>query len=270
MLAYLLSDSTRNRWLQKFHRWDRIWRGRNNTKILRARMHKVRPPISAAFDTVVAQLCKIERGAWYSTGERQWGTGTVDTGFYGPMAAPFTNAQEAEIPFINAICQLVRDGQVALYAIPTIEEERRKSPRHHSDHMGCANIDHGIKYNDLGFECPRMEYTLSKILGPSFLQDKDDCSISIGRHALMLQQFSGKHQFRDAWHLMLCDSFGVEIFFTCDEKFLSRHNQIRDKLQSWGIRTRVLRPSEFCKELGIAGIPVAPTDPHGMFRGTIR
>ena len=270
MLTHLLSDSIRNRWLQKVHRWARIWHGRNNTKILRARMHRVRPPISAAFDTVVAQLCKIERGAWYSTGKCQWGTETVNQGFYGPMEAPFTNEQKAEIPFINALCQLVREGQMALYAIPTIEDERRKSPRHHSDHWGCVNIDHDIKYNDLGFECARMQFTLSKMRGNPFPKEKEDCSISVGRHALMLQHFSGKRQSRDAWHLMLCDSFGVEIFFTCDAKFLSRHHQLRDKLQSWGIRTRVMRPSEFCKELGIAGIPVAPTDPFGMFRGTIR
>ena len=270
MLRQFLSDATRKRWQQKVYRWARKTHGRNNTKIVRTRMHKVRPPISATFDTVVAQLCKIERGAWYSTGKSKWGTELVDQGFYGPMESPFTDEQKTEIPYINTICELVRNGQMDLYQVPTIEDEKRKSPKRHSDHTGCVNVDHGIKYKDLGFECGRMKFTLSKVRGFPFPQENDDCSMNIGGRAAMLQHFSGKHQSRDAWHLMLCDSFGIEFFFTCDGKFLRRYNQIHDKLALWGIRTRVMRPSEFCNELGCRRIPVAPTDPYGLFRGTIR
>ena len=190
--------------------------------------------------------------------------------FYGPMESPFTDEQKTEIPYINTICELVRNGQMALYQVPTIEDEKRKSPKRHSDHMGCVNVDHGIKYKDLGFECDRMKFTFSKVRGSPFPQENDDCSMNIGGRAAMLQHFSGKHQSRDAWHLMLCDSFGIEFFFTCDGKFLRRYNQIHDKLAPWCIRTRVMRPSEFCNELGCRGLPVAPTDPYGLFRGTIR
>ena len=270
MLGYLLSDATNNRWLQRAHRWARKAHGWNSMSIVRRRMHKVRPPISAAFDTVVAQLCKVERGAWYSVGKSQWENSGIDQGFYGPAEAPYTGQQRAEIPYINAVCELVRRGQMELYRIPTIEEEKQRRPDRHSNHMGCANIDHGVNYLDLGFECPRMKFTVSKFRGFPFPAEKEDCSINIGRHGQMLEQFHGKKQFRDAWHLLLCDSFGIEIFFTCDEKFLKRHQQINEKLKAWGLRTRVMRPSEFCKDLGIAEIPIAPTDPYGLFRGTIR
>ncbi|MYB77787.1 MAG: hypothetical protein F4X83_12010 [Chloroflexi bacterium] len=194
----------------------------------------------------------------------------IDQGFYGPMEAPFTNDQRTEIPYINAICELVRNGQIDLYKVPTIEEEKKRSPSKHSDHLGCVNIDHGIKYKDLGFECARMKYTLSKVRGFPFPTEDKDCSMNIGGHAEILQYFTGKGQFRDAWHFMLCDSFGIEIFFTCDRKFLKRYEQIRSKVSMQRIRTQVMRPSDFCKKLGCYGIPVAPTDPYGLFRGTIR
>ncbi len=270
MLGRALSDATRNRWLQKAHRWARKLYGQNNIRLVRSRMHRVRPPISATFDTVVAQLCKIERGAWYSTGRTKWGPEELDQGFYGPMESPFTDDQRREIPYINAVCELVRTGQMDLYKIPTIEDEKKRSPSKHSDHLGCVNIDHGIRHKDLGFECARMKYTLSKIRGFPFPTEQKDCSLNIGGYAEFLQYFNGRGQARDVWHLMLCDSFGIEIFFTCDHRFLNRYKQIRTKMPVQGPRTRVMRPSDFCNMIGCRGIPVAPTDPYGLFRGTIR
>ena len=123
-------------------------RGSTRSHGLTGRLH---PPFMIRPDITVA----IERGAWYSTGKSKWGTELVDQGFYGPLESPFTDEQRTEIPYINTICELVRNGQMDLYQIPTIEDEKRKSPKRHSDHMGCVNVDHGIKYRDLGFECAR-------------------------------------------------------------------------------------------------------------------
>ena len=191
-------------------------------------------------------------------------------GFYGSMEAPSTEDQRAEIPFINTLCELVRRGQMELFQIPTLEDEKRRRPDRHSDLLGCANIDHGVKVKDLRFECPRMKFSLGTSRQSLFSPAEQDCSINLGKHHLLFEHFAGRGQFRDAWHLMLCDSFGIEIFFTCDEKFLRRYAQVRGRLNSGGLRTRVMRPSEFCRELGIPGIPIAPTDPYGMMRGTIR
>lgn len=270
MLGDFLSDGTRNSWLQQAHRWARKASGWSNRALIKARMHKVRPPMSAVFDTDVSQLCKVERGAWYSTGEQEWAGKTIETGHYGPMESPFPEHQKAELPFINAICEMARRGQMELYSIPSVDHEKSKRPDRHTDQLGCVNIDHGIKFKDLGFQCAKMSYSLDKFRGFPFPTEQEGCSISIGRHGQMLKQFAGKRQQKDALHLMICDSFGVEFFFTADEKFLNRHKQVSDKLKAWGLRTLVIKPSEFCRRLGIRGIPIAPTDPMGIFRGTIR
>ena len=264
MLHRFLSDNTSIKWTQKLYRLARLILGQRNARLLRAKMHEIRPNISATFDTGVAQLCKVERGGWYSTDNPKF-----DFGYYGPFARN-VGGHEAEIPFINALCEMARRNELDLFAIPTIEKEKRENRHRHADHLGCVNIDHGVIYRDLGFMCPRIGYSLSNYRGFPWGIDSENCSIANGPYFEVFKHFPGKGQVGDAWHLVLCDALGIEIFFTCDEKFLRRCKQVEEKIRMAGIRTKAMRPSEFCKKLNITGIPIAPTDPQGFFRGTIR
>ncbi|SOB89283.1 hypothetical protein SAMN05421512_101192 [Stappia indica] len=269
MLGRFFTESKRFRWLQKLHRWQRISSGWAHDILLRNRMHRVRQPISAAFDTNVSQLCKIERGVFYNEGPQKWGDIVFETRTYGLAEAPVGGKLKEEIYYLNSICELVRRGRINLYRIQTIEGEKNRKKSKHSNQLGAVNIDHGIKYHEMRFECEKLKYKFGKILSNAHERTKEDCSINVGRYAYLLKHFKGK-QANDAWHLMICDSFGIEIFFTCDERFIDRYNQISKKIHYENQRCKPMLPSDFCKALGIKATPYAPVDPQGLFRGTIR
>ena len=70
-----------------------------------------------------------------------------------------------------------------LFRIPTVEDEKHRRLDRHSDQLGCANIDHGVKVKDLAFECHRMKYLLgSESAIPVFLLEEQDCSINVGKY----------------------------------------------------------------------------------------
>lgn len=265
MIAWFSDEAARTRAAQRVFRWTRQIVGRTNARMFRSRMDRVRPKLTMAWDTQIFQMCRIERTVWYTLKHAKG-----ETAFLGPEAKQFTEKQTGEVPFLNAICELARRNELEIYELPTVREERREAWNKHIDGLGSSGIDYGVRFSTLKFECSRLKHVMGRTLGPSWMRADDECLMDVGSHSLIMSYFAGKKQQKDAWHLMLCDAFGVEVFLTFDSGFLKRYSPVKGKLEKRGVRTKVYSPSQFCKTLGLSKIEIPPADPRALSRGFIR
>ncbi|TCM80495.1 hypothetical protein EV216_1206 [Rhodovulum steppense] len=258
------------RWHQLVARAARINTGEVNVRRFEKLQSRVRPTTRIALDTTVFQIANYERGAWYSTGKAMWGDFEIDTGFAGPMNPVFPTSQQEQIPFLYSLCELARNGTVTFVLLPTVEGEKAEAKDKHSRSLGCTPLDHGIRYQQLEFSCTRMKFSHSVSWGPLTKRKEDECKFDIGRHSLIFHHLRGKSQQKDAWHLMICDAFGVDVFLTVDEKFIRSFRQIEERLVNLGFGTKVMTPKEFCEACNLRPTHPPDADPQAIMRGSIR
>lgn len=234
--------------------------GAANSQAIMDQGGRFRRKLRLAFDTMVWQYCAndrvkeheviVESGPW--SGVRQIFRETVA----GPK--PKGRGDDAdELSYIYALCELGRHGDAEILTLPIISTET-KHRRHRSGH-GAERLDYGVPFTPYPIICKKMKYSSSRILN----NDPDDeCLRDVAHYGPLLAHLKGDGQRKDVRAYMEADIADADVFISLDGKFINPFRQIESKLRENGVRTLVMRPSEFCKEANLRPIPFPPPHPR--------
>ncbi|MFU8898293.1 MAG: hypothetical protein ACNA7L_05295, partial [Roseinatronobacter sp.] len=159
---------------------------------------------------------------------------------------------------LYALCELGRRGDAEILALPTILQEQQH-PRHGHYH-GIERLDFDVPYMEYPILCAKMRRVSSRIMQPA--DQIDDCLRDVGNYQPLISHVGGAGQQRDVAAFIEADMADVDVFVSLDGKFIRPFRQIEKKLRQLGVRTHVMRPSEFCNEAQLQPIPFPAPNPR--------
>lgn len=176
-----------------------------------------------------------------------------------------TVLQEQETAALNALCQLALDETLDFVMLPSIRKEMKGTafaPIH-----GVERLDRGIHYLEPEIQCERMKFALSYVVRGSEERLDDDCIADVGKFDALIKHASGEGQRLDTWHFIQAELSGIDVFLSADKKFLGAFRQVEPTLRKRGVRTLLMKPTEFCEKAKIAPIVPPPANPRAARGG---
>lgn len=266
MLVKIWGERKVTLWYQKISRALRLNNGKINQTRLKFNQSKLRPRMRVVLDSQLSQICNFERAGWLETSEENGNS----FGHFAPFNPKFPELLKRQVPALYSIAELARMGELEFVRIPTIETERRQAPDKHFPAMFCVPLDHDVRYSELEFSCAKMTFQVETRWTPLSNRGDQNCHFDSSKYQLLHSHLSGKGQRKDAWHYMLCDYFGIDVFLTADKKFLEGFQQIEARLNGLGVRTKAMTPDNFCLEAKLRPTDPIQADPKAMFHPPAR
>jgi hypothetical protein len=236
-------------------------KGDANSQSLMDQGGRFRRKLRITFDTQVFQYCANERsenqgsivkdGPW--AGLHQTFRKTI------PGGKPSGQGDDPnEHGYIYALCELCRRADAEILILPSISQERQH-PRHGHYH-GLERLDFDVPFTPYPILCSKMRSASSRIMTSE--EKSEGCLRDVAHYGPLLQHLIGKGQRKDVAAYIEADMADTDVFVSLDGKFINPFRQIENKLREAGVRTLVMRPSEFCKEAKLQPIPFPPPNPR--------
>lgn len=224
---------------------------------------KVTGPIGVLVDNTVLDHATTHETAWVSTGKKQWGDQTIQTGYAAriPVHAADSPAREYEhIRYLPGLISLQRAGCVTLHSSAELQSEQFYQP---------TGRFRGYGYSDYnlfsGTPLESIDGHVFPHLGPSWMNLPD--SREQQRQRLQAKEMKdpeyaslvavlGRKNSQDAWHIRTAEKFGLFCFLTMDFKLIETLAAQRNSPRIRALKTSIMTPAELGQRLGL--IPIAP------------
>lgn len=219
--------------------------------------------ISMLIDNTVLDHATTHETAWISTGQKQWGDQTIQTGYSAriPVHAPDSPAREYEhIRYLPGLVSLQRAGCVVFHSSAELQSEQFYQPPGRFRGYGYSdyNLLAGVPQDSIdGHVFPH--------LGPSWMnlpsaRDQQRQRLR-GKEAedpeyASLVAVLGQKNSQDAWHIRTAEKFGLFCFLTMDFKLMETLAAQRNSPRVRALKTSVMTPAELGQRLGL--FPIAP------------
>ncbi len=236
-------------------------KGDANSQSLMNQGGRFRRKLRLAFDTQIFQYCAnersedqgliVENGPW--AGLRQTFRKTI------PGKKPSGRGDDPnEQRCIYALCELGRRADAEILILPSVSRERQHA--RHGYYHGLERLDFDVPFVPYPIVCSKMRYVSSRIITSE--ETGVGCLRDVAHYGPLFQHLVGEGQRTDVAAYVEADMADVDVFVSLDGKFINPFRQIESKLRKAGVRTLVMRPSEFCEEAKLQPIPFPPPNPR--------
>ena len=228
-------------------------RGLVSLSTVPARMHlRHTGVLKILIDNSVLFHAVTHETGWISTGTKKWGPLDIETGYAAriPVHSP-TNDKRVynEVRYLAGIAHLARRGALQLFDSAELQAERFRQPMGRFRGYGYADL--GL-FNDVKIESIDDGLHLD-LNDPKETQLKrvDSCSDPQFRSLLDLL---GQRQSLDAYHVYTADKFDLFCFLHIDFPLEASIAQHASNPALASLKTKVLRPSQLGRLLGLLPI----------------
>lgn len=224
---------------------------------------KVTGAIGVLVDNTVLDHATTHETAWISTGEKQWGNQTIQTGYAARIAvhAADSPAREYEhVRYLPGLISLKRAACVTLHSSAELQSEQFYQPPGRFRGYGYSdyNLFAGVALKSIdGHVFPH--------LGPSWMNLPDAREQQRQRlrareaedpEYASLVAVLGRKNSQDAWHIRTAEKFGLFCFLTMDFRLTETLAAQQNSARIRALKTLVMTPAELGKRLGLP--PIAP------------
>ena len=218
--------------------------------------------IGILIDNTVLGHATTHETAWISTGTKEWGNQTINTGYAARISVHPTDSDAREyehVQFLPSLISLYRGGYVKLHSSAELQDEQfRKSSGMfrgygYYDHnlFGDVNLESvdGHVYPHLGpswMNLPSMKDQQRQRLAAKEREDPDYAS---------LVAVLGQKNSQDAWHIRTAELHGLFCFLTMDFKLIDTIAAQQNAKRIKALKTKVMTPADLGRLIGL--LPIA-------------
>ncbi|MFH1217775.1 MAG: hypothetical protein V1706_14870 [Pseudomonadota bacterium] len=200
--------------------------------------------------------------AWISTGKQPWGDQKIDTGYTARIPVRSENDTSVianSVKYLPGIANLAKRGLMLLATSQELEDERFTQPTGRFRGYGICDFS---PFSDLKFEMID-DSEGSIVIASSYpgtpsieTQRKKRLESKTDPLYRKLVSVLGPKNSQDAWHIVTAEHNNCYCFLTMDFKLVRNIRAQSKNATIKSLKTKILTPEEFGKELGI--IPMSP------------
>lgn len=224
---------------------------------------KMTNPLGVLVDNTVLAHAITHETAWISTGQKLWGTHTIQTGYAAriPVHAADSCAREYEhIRYLLGLISLQRAGFVTFHSSAELQSEQFYQPLGrfrgygYFDYNLFANaspesID-GHVFPQLGSSWMRLPSARAQQRQRLLAMEAEDSEYA------SLVAVLGRKNSQDAWHIRTAEKYGLFCFLTMDFKLIETLDAQRNSPRIQSLKTSVMTPAELGQRLRL--FPIKP------------
>lgn len=217
------------------------------------------PGVRVLVDNTVLSHAITHETAWISTGAKQWGPHTIDTGYSAriPVFSIEGKSEEHEnIRYLPGIAMLAEQGHIEFFSSGELQIERLRQPG--GRYSGYSYFDYNalaaVPIEDID-QGPPFVVSGSSSSGVSADDQRQRLNLINDSRYRQLVRLLGTKNSQDAWHIRTAEIHGLYCFLTMDFSLLRTLESQKGNELVRSLQTRVISPGDFGRHFRIKPVP---------------
>lgn len=220
-------------------------------------------PLALLIDNTVLGHATTHETAWISTGPKQWGNQTIDTGYAARIAVHPEDSDSRDyeqICHLPGLISLHHNGFLRLLSSAELQDEQFRKPS--GMFRGYGYYDHNLF---AGTNLDSVDGFVFPHLGPTYMNlptAEEQQRKRLAAHAAVDPDYAslldvlGPKNSQDAWHIRTAEKHGLFCFLTMDYRLIKALEAQKGAKRIKALKTRVMTPADLGRHIGLP--PIAP------------